>query len=131
MEELKLLIGMVADLPTLAVWVLAGYLLYKVAIIGSIYGVIRLAIAKLHDWAIQKQKRGEEITLTLDGMQFDSTASRTQLLTQLQRLCFIGRPAEHGSGKIYSEYGVKYLREAIDKMCEIEEERLKALRGKS
>ena len=50
MDELKLLIEMVANLPTLAVWVLVGYLVYKVAVIGSIYGVIRLLIVKVHDW---------------------------------------------------------------------------------
>ncbi len=50
MEELKLLIEMVANLPALAVWVLVGYLAYKVAIVGSIYGVIRLGIVKFHDY---------------------------------------------------------------------------------
>ena len=133
MEELKLLIEMVANLPALAVWVLVGYLLYKVAIVGSIYGVIRLAIAKLHDWAVQRQRRGEDITLMLDSLPFDSVSSKLQLVTQIERLRFIGRPAENSgsSSKIYAEYGVKYLREAIDKMYEIEEERLRKLSGKS
>ena len=49
MEELKLLISMVNDLPALATWVLVGYLIYKITVIGSIYGVIRLLIVKLHD----------------------------------------------------------------------------------
>lgn len=49
MEELKLLISMVNDLPALATWVLVGYLIYKITIIGSIYGVIRLLIVKIHD----------------------------------------------------------------------------------
>jgi hypothetical protein len=52
MDELKLLIEMVANLPSLAVWVLVGYLVYKVAIVGSVYGVIRLAIIKIHDWKV-------------------------------------------------------------------------------
>jgi len=51
MDELKLLIDMVANLPTLAVWVLVGYLAYKVVVVGSIYGVIRLLIIKGHDGA--------------------------------------------------------------------------------
>lgn len=50
MDELKLLIDMVANLPSMALWVLAGFFAYKVCIIGSIYGVIRLAIIKMHDW---------------------------------------------------------------------------------
>ena len=50
MEELKLLIDMVANLPQMALWVQIGLLGYKVAVIGSIYGVIRLLIVKTHDW---------------------------------------------------------------------------------
>ena len=49
MEELKLLISLVNDLPALATWVLVGYLIYKITVIGSIYGVIRLLIVKMHD----------------------------------------------------------------------------------
>ncbi len=56
MDELKLLIEMVNGLPTLAVWVLVGYLVYKVAVIGSAYGVIRLLICKVHDWKTQPVK---------------------------------------------------------------------------
>ncbi len=35
MEELKLLIEMVADLPQMALWVLVGFFVYKVVIVGS------------------------------------------------------------------------------------------------
>ena len=41
MEELKLLIEAIAGLPTITLWVLVGYLVYKLAVVGSIYGVIR------------------------------------------------------------------------------------------
>ncbi|MGE0329718.1 MAG: hypothetical protein AB7P37_03385 [Ramlibacter sp.] len=51
MEELKLLVEMVANLPNGALLVLAGYLLYKLATLASIYGVIRLAIERLHSYA--------------------------------------------------------------------------------
>ena len=40
---------MVNDLPALAIWVLIGYLIYKITVIGSIYDVIRLIIVKMHD----------------------------------------------------------------------------------
>ena len=43
-EELKTIVDMIAHLPTPAVWVLAGLLLYKLAIIRSIYGFLRFAI---------------------------------------------------------------------------------------
>jgi hypothetical protein len=50
MEELKLLIGMVKDLPAMALWVLAGFWAYKVIVIGSIYGVIKFVVSKFIEW---------------------------------------------------------------------------------
>ena len=50
MEEIKQLIELVREMPEYIIWILAGYLFYKLFILGSIYGVIRLAIVKLHDW---------------------------------------------------------------------------------
>lgn len=50
MEELKLLIEMVANLPAMALWVLVGFWAYKVIIVGSIYGVIRFVVTKLVEW---------------------------------------------------------------------------------
>lgn len=47
------------DLPDLAIWILIGVLFYKVVIIGSIFGIIKLSIVKLHD-AITKEKKPEE-----------------------------------------------------------------------
>ncbi len=61
MDELKMLIEMVANLPSLAVWVLVGYLVYKISVIGSIYGVIRLLIIKAHDVLLH---RGYTVTET-------------------------------------------------------------------
>ena len=50
MDELKLLIEAVAGLPTITVWILLGYLVYKLCVIGSIYGVIRYGIEKFVEW---------------------------------------------------------------------------------
>jgi len=50
MEELKLLIEAVAGLPTLTVWILIGYLIYKLSIVGSTYGVIRYALDTIIKW---------------------------------------------------------------------------------
>lgn len=58
MDELKLLIELVASLPTMAIWVLVGFYIYKVTVIGSIYGLLRLCIVKMHDW-LTKPKRIE------------------------------------------------------------------------
>lgn len=63
MEELKLLVESIAGLPDLAIWVVAMYFTFKLAIVGSIYGVIRFVALKLHDWAITKKTTiVEEVT---------------------------------------------------------------------
>ena len=49
MEELKLLVESIAGLPDLAVWVIAMYFFFKLAIVGSIFGVARLFINKLYE----------------------------------------------------------------------------------
>lgn len=56
MNQLQILIDMIAGLPEFALWIVAAFLVYKIAVIGSIYGVIRLAISKLHGWAIDRKK---------------------------------------------------------------------------
>lgn len=47
MEELKILIDMVSDLPEMAIWVLVLFFIYKVVIVGSIFGVIKSAIKSI------------------------------------------------------------------------------------
>lgn len=54
MEELKLLIEAVAELPELAIWAVAMYFFFKLAVVGSIFGVLRFLILKLHD-VLQKR----------------------------------------------------------------------------
>lgn len=49
MEEIKLLVEAVAKLPNAALWVLLGYLVYKLAVVGSIYGTVRYVVEKVHD----------------------------------------------------------------------------------
>lgn len=83
MGELKLLIEMVNNLPTLAVWVLVGYLVYKVAVIGSIYGVIRLLIVKAHDWLTAPRQM-------LIGTKIIDAETAEALQVQIQRLNRVG-----------------------------------------
>lgn len=114
MDELKLLIDMVAHLPQMALWVLIGFLAYKLAVIGSIYGTIRLLIVKAHDWATKRKQVSMEVLL--DGLSFDEHATKDELMKELRRLMFIGKPEEYKSSSIHSSYGVKLLRETINKM---------------
>lgn len=47
-EELKQILEIVKDLPHLVMWVLAGLLVYKIAIIGSMFGIVKLFIERMH-----------------------------------------------------------------------------------
>lgn len=100
MDELKLLIEMVAGLPSLAVWVLVGYLVYKVVVVGSIYGVIRLLIIKLHDWLT----RPRTVALKIGAKPIDESTAEA-LNAQIARVC---------SGPYYHMSDVQKLREALD-----------------
>lgn len=112
MDELKLLIEMVANLPTLAVWVLVGYLVYKIAVIGSIYGLIRFGIDKLHDYKAHRHERTTvEIRATLDGMCITSDGTHNALIAQIDRIK--GKRTGISSSYIHRQ-SVEWLREAID-----------------
>lgn len=53
LEEVKELVQLINSLPHLALWVMAGFWVYKVVMIGSIYGLIHFAIDKMHDWLVK------------------------------------------------------------------------------
>jgi hypothetical protein len=116
MEELKLLIGMVTDLPQMALWVLMGYLIYKLAIIGSIYGTIRFVAEKAHDYAIKRKELppvSQEISFTdmLYGITISSDETTKKLMHQIKRVA--GKGMRHKSDYIHG-CSVDWLREAIN-----------------
>lgn len=102
MEELKMLIDMVSKLPNTALWVLAGYLVYKLAVVGSIFGLARFFIDRLHSWLT---KRDVDVRLMLDGECI--TGARGALATQLHRI-------KRSTGVYVHSSDVDWLREAID-----------------
>ena len=109
MDELKLLVDMVGHLPQTALWVLLGYLVYKLAVVGSIYGVIRYVTSQVFSWLSLKKVEYKEIRPMLDGMCIKGETE--SLSAQLNRL--------RGRGlNIQSEYihrqSVNWLRQAID-----------------
>lgn len=113
MDELKLLIELVASLPTMAIWVLVGFYIYKVTVIGSIYGLLRLCIVKMHDW-LTKPKRVE---FTMDGSVINREVEG-QLRNEIRRL------ARTSGGTIFS-HDVAKLSRAIDKIVEEEAAKVK------
>lgn len=114
MEELKMLVGMVKDLPHMALWVIAFFFAYKVAIIGSVYGVIRFLGGRLFDW-LQAKKTApveyKEIRPLIDGMCITKDGTTESLIAQLHRVRGKGLAIE--SAYIHSR-SVDWLREAID-----------------
>ena len=82
MDELKILVEMVASLPSLAVWFLVAFYVYKVAVIGSIYGVIRFCVSKFVEWKTMPPAPKQ---FTLNGLTINENVSNL-LLGQVSRL---------------------------------------------
>ena len=82
MEELKILIDAVSNMPKLAIWVVAMYFLFKISIVGSVYGVIRFVTQKLHDVLVKKKEPNvvqNNVTVTLDDKVVISTSSESNV----------------------------------------------------
>lgn len=110
MDELKQIVEMIANLPQMALWVIAGFWAYKVIIIGSIYGVIRLAINKAHDWAVAPRHEYKEVRPMVDKITISGTVD--ELMSELQRL--------KGVGSYIHSSDVAWLRAAISEKFESE-----------
>ena len=98
-EELKIIIEMIAGLPHFALWVIAAFWAYKVIVIGSIYGVIRLGIVKFHDFLVKPKD------VDLDNM-CGSMNIKKSLILQLSRV-----PCQFTQ---LDPIAVNWLKEAID-----------------
>lgn len=113
MNELKLLIQLVSELPAMAIWVLVGFYAYKVIIVGSIYGVIRFGIDRLHSWLTTPKHRLERVDISgvLNGTTITNDGSHEALIAQLNRIR--GKGLGINSTFIHHR-SVEWLREAID-----------------
>ena len=111
MEELKLLVQMVASLPAMAMWVIAFFFVYKVVVVGSIYGLIRFAIDKAHNWLTTAKDRIEKVeTLPMiRGMTIDSELE--YFIGQISRIR--GKAVSVHSTYVHRQ-SVDWLKEAID-----------------
>lgn len=110
MEELKILVEMVAGLPAMATWMLAFFFAYKVIVVGSIYGVIRYVCSELFGWL---KLRSNQPTLNNAKDELDAcciSQASPLLLIQIQRIKGI---KSGGSLYIHKE-DVEWLRQAID-----------------
>ena len=112
MDELKLLVDMVGHLPQMALWVLLGYLVYKLAVVGSIYRVIRYVTKEVFAWLSLKKAAPveyKEVRPMLDSICIK--AALEPFIAQLHRLR--GKGVNIESDYIHSQ-SVQWLREAID-----------------
>jgi len=109
MDELKDLIQAIAGLPTLTVWILVGYLIYKLAVVGSIYGLIRFGIAQFVVWRVTPPTTRFKM-----GSKMIDESVGEGLQAQINRLC------SH-TGYIHSSDVVR-LQRAIDALLEKERE---------
>lgn len=114
LDELKVLLEMFAQLPDLALWGAIGFLIYKLAIIGSIFGVLKFTVEKLHDWAVKRKLETKEFRMVdlVHGIVIDKEDNLKELIAQIKRI--------RGKGLTYttSEYihtsSIEWLRFAID-----------------
>ena len=100
MDELQLLVQTVAGLPTLTIWVLCGYLIYKLAVIGSIYGTIRYIADKFVEW------RNKPIKYQLENLMINEKVEHL-FIAQIKRLT---------STTYIHENDIRKLKNAIDLM---------------
>lgn len=118
MDELKMMVEMVAKLPQLALWVLIGFWVYKVVVVGSIYGVIRFVVDRLHSWLVTPKHNllVHDVRLMLDGHCIQGT--KEGLVVQLERI-------KRATGKYVHGSDVEWLRSAIDEKLDREREAAK------
>ncbi len=123
MEALQLLVEMVADLPEMALWVIALYFFYQLSIVGSIYGCIRFVTAKLSEVMIKRSTARQEVEnhRSLEGMVINKDLV-PRLMGQIERI--------RGSDKITETYlgaysiayinstDITFLKSAIDDAIE-------------
>jgi len=115
MEVLKELMEVVKDMPDMALWVLVGFAAYKLFVVGSIYGIIRLIIVKAHSIMTKEQIVKKEITL--DGMCITSDGTEKRLIAQIDRLRSCRKDFNPASKYIHSG-DVDWLQQAIDEKKE-------------
>lgn len=104
-EALKEIVGIIKDLPEMALWILSGYFFYKLFIVGSVYGVIRLAIIKIHDYMVRPKEEIKKITLSEKFITSDKAYDEFLLLID-------SLLAAQNSKYVHSS-GVRWLKDAV------------------
>jgi hypothetical protein len=109
-QDVNAIAGVINTLPNLAIWIIVALLTYKVAVIGSIFGVLKLAIDKFHDWAKSPTRHLEVIDVRAELNNITINDAWHPLLAQINRV----KGARSRSGAYIHKADVEWLREAID-----------------
>lgn len=117
MEELKMLVEMASKLPQMALWVLIGFWAYKVVVVGSIYGVIRFGIDRLHSWLTKPKHELVEAKVVMGRILINNDVF-DRLLGQVERL----PSRQKGHGYVHNS-DMDWLRDAISEKLERDGER--------
>ncbi len=83
MEELKSLIEILKDMPEMVIWLVAFYFFFKVVVVGSVYGVLKLLITKAHDAIIAKKTIINEQNIYLQDHVISHTGRAPEMLLEL------------------------------------------------
>lgn len=113
MEELRLLVEAVAGLPTLVVWVLMGYLVFKMSIVASVYVTIRYCIGRVCEYLTERKRLDslpKEVVSKVDVDGIVIGGEKDSLKAQLKRLA--GKGMSMRSDYIHRQ-SVEWLAEAI------------------
>lgn len=116
MEEIKVIIDAIAGLPQIALWVLIGFWCYKVVVVGSIYGVIRFTVAKLHDAYVNRHiTKNTNITTQVHDCLI--VGEEDAFMVQVKRLVKLQQTKVRAITtpfKYIHSYGVDIFKEALD-----------------
>lgn len=130
MEELKMIIKMITDLPEAALWVVAALLVYKLSIMASIYGVIRFVVQKTHDVIVHKKSYVEPPAL-VQKIEYDQSvngitinAEQGELMNCIRRFINITTVSNPSRSNFRSTYihnhDIAWVNAAIDEKLQNE-----------
>jgi hypothetical protein len=131
-NELRELLQLIEKLPSMVMWVLGGFLLYKLVITGSIWATVRLLINKTHNYFTMKKVEAQEeskITkIQIGDLFITSDASASRFVSLLHSL------RDTNGGGYASSYvhlsDIRWLEGAVYDKREKEREEKKAREAK-
>ena len=108
MESLALLVDMVKDLPDMAVYLVFAYFVYKLFVVGSVYGLLRFSVDRLYRaYILPKDVRVKSTVIT------EKTNKITSTKTAQVRLIELLEEFTASRGGLINGTDISWLQEAI------------------